>query len=367
MSQLTQREQQVLNLIEDDPLVSQQSIAATLGISRSAVAGHIMKLTDKGVIKGRGYVISESPFVVAVGGANMDVHGGPTARLRPRDSNPGRVTTSPGGVARNVAENLARLEVDCRLIAPLGTDHYGDLLARHARDAGIDMRYSFRVNTHSTSTYLSVLDESGDMLVAISDMAILDALDARQLERHENMLRQAAAIVVDLNLGDEALAYLANNFSRQPVFVDTVSTTKAVRIKPYLASVHTLVPSLIEAEALTGQKGNTERGLRRIADWIHDQGTEQVCITLGKDGAFFSANGKQGRLAPIAVAAVANANGAGDAFAAGLIAAWLRDPDIEHCARFAMAAAAHTLTGESTVSSTLSARSVQTLIEEHNA
>lgn len=367
MSHLTQREQQVLELIADDPLLSQQAVADALGISRSAVAGHIMKLTDKGVIKGRGYVVSEAPFVVAVGGANIDIHGGPTARLRRRDSNPGRVQTSPGGVARNIAENLARLDVDCRLIAPLGTDYYGDLLLRQGREAGIDMRHSFKVDSQSTSTYLSVLDESGDMLLAISDMAILDALDGRVLEKHEKMLLQAAAIVVDLNIGDDALAYLANHCAQRPIFVDTVSTTKAVRIRPYLGVVHTLFPSLIEAEALSGLKGRSDRSLERMADWFHQQGTRQVCITLGKNGAFFSGDGLQARLAPVGAGTVVNAGGAGDAFAAGMIAAWLQDHDPQGCVRFAMAAAAHTLRDEATVSPGLSVGTVQAIIEERDA
>ena len=367
MSQMTQREHQVLALIQDDPLVSQQTIAEALGISRSAVAGHIMNLTDKGVIKGRGYLVSEKPFVVAVGGANMDVHGTPHARLRRRDSNPGSVQTSPGGVARNIAENLARLGVDCRLIAPLGADHYGDLLVRQGREAGIDMRHTLRLDKEATSTYLSVLDETGDMLLAISDMKILDALDARRLEKHDRMLGEAAAIVVDLNLCDSALAYLMGKHSNRPIFVDTVSTTKAVRIKPYLAAVHTIFPSVIEAEAVSGLKGANKPGLKNIADWFHERGPQQVFITLGQDGVFFSGGGEQTTLPPIRSRTAINTGGAGDAFAAGVIAAWLKQRALRECVQFAMAAASHTLLDAATVSPTLSEQAVARLCEEHYA
>jgi len=367
MSQLTQREREVLALIRDDPLISQQALADTLNISRSAVAGHIMKLTDKGILKGRGYVVSEMPFVVAVGGANMDIHGTPHAKLRSRDSNPGSVRTTPGGVARNIAENLARLGIDCRLIAPLGNDHYGDLLLRQGRDAGIDMRHTLRLDDRATSTYLSVIDESGDMLVAISDMEILNALDANRLEKHDRMLREAAAIVVDANLSDSALAYVMNKHSNRPIFVDTVSTTKAVRIKPHLAAVHTIFPSVIEAEALSGMKGSNLRGLKRIADWFHDQGPKQVFITRGPDGAFFSGGGEQTTLPPIRRKTAINAGGAGDAFAAGVIAAWLRNRTLRECVQFAMAAASHTLLDAETVSPTLSEKAVNLLCEEHYA
>ncbi len=82
MFMATQREQQILDLIIADPMISQQSIADRLQISRSAVAGHIMKLTGKGVIKGRAYVVDQAPFVVAIGGANIDVHGRPSRSLK---------------------------------------------------------------------------------------------------------------------------------------------------------------------------------------------------------------------------------------------------------------------------------------------
>ncbi len=72
---LTSREQQVLSLIQKDPMLTQQAIAESLGISRSAAGGHIMNITNKGYIKGRAYVVSDAPFVTVIGGANIDIHG----------------------------------------------------------------------------------------------------------------------------------------------------------------------------------------------------------------------------------------------------------------------------------------------------
>ena len=73
---MTQRERQVLQLIEADPLISQQDIAAKLGITRSSVAVHIANLTKKGCIAGRGYVLHAGTYAVVVGGVNVDIGGG---------------------------------------------------------------------------------------------------------------------------------------------------------------------------------------------------------------------------------------------------------------------------------------------------
>ncbi len=365
---MTERERQILALIREDPLISQQAIAEKLDITRSAVAGHIMKLTNKGLIKGRGYVVSEAPFVVAVGGANVDVHGGPAAKLRLRDSNPGSVHSSPGGVARNIAENLARLGFDCRLIAAVGDDHYGELIVRQGRSAGIHMQHVLRLDGEQTSTYLSVLDETGDMRVAIADMAILDRLDLQRLAAHEPLLRQATAIVLDTNLSDTALAYLTGAFAGRPIFVDTVSSAKATRIRPFLNAVHTLLPSMLEAEALSGMQGGSKRRMSDMAKWFHDQGVRHIYITLGRKGVFFSADGERGVRAPAQpMRKSVNANGAGDAFAAGMVAAWLRDWALAERLEFAMAAASLTMAESATVNPSMSFTAVKRLCGAHRA
>lgn len=355
---MTVRERQILALLRRDPMISQQAIAGKLGISRSAVAGHIMHLTDKGIIKGRGYVLSETPFAVAIGGANVDIHGAPNAELRTNDSNPGTVRTSPGGVARNVAENLARLGADCRLITAVGNDSHGELLLQHGRDAGIDMRHVARLDSPGTSTYLSVLDDSGDMHVAVSDMSIADRLDADRLRPHETMLKQAAVIVIDTNLPDDALAYLTDRFAGHALLADTVSTAKAVRIKPYLSAIHTLKPSLIEAESLAGMKARTDRQLSALAKWFHDNGVLQLFITLGGRGVFYSAAGTQGIETSNTDRRVANAGGAGDAFLAGLAYAKLEQWPLVKSLRFALAAANVTLSHDGTGNPALSLATV---------
>lgn len=364
---LGDRERQILALIREDPQISQQAMATRLGISRSAVAGHIMHLTSKGHIKGRGYVFSDAPFVAVIGGANMDIHGVPRDSLQLHDSNPGVVQTSPGGVARNIAENLARLNVDCRLLSVVGNDHHGQILLQQGRAAGIDMRQVLQLESAQTSTYMSVLDESGDMHVAISDMGIMDELGPERLRVHEQMLRTANIIIIDTNLGDAALAWLSSTFADRPLFVDTVSSTKATKIKPYLSAVHTLKPSLIEAEALAGFSVRTDSELPALADWFHDRGVQRLFVTLGARGVFYSTSQAQGiENLRTDVANLRNTGGAGDAFLAGLAYAWMNDWALEKSTGFALAAANVTLAHAASSSPALSLATVNRLFENHH-
>lgn len=358
------RERQILALIREDPMIPQQAIAERLGISRPAVAGYIMKLTARGVIKGRGYVFSDQPFVVAIGGANLDIHGRPAAPIRESDSNPGSVHSSPGGVARNVAENLARLGVDCRLVSAVGHDQPGDMLIRLGRAAGIDMRHVLRSDRGPTSTYVSVLDENGELQLAISDMRVVDELGPEQLQGLEAMLKQAALIVLDTNLGEAALAWLTDTLRDRTIFVDTVSGTKASRIRPYLQAVHTLAPSAREAESLTGLPARTARQLPRVAQWCHDRGVERVFVTLGKRGVFYSSAESQGIVPPLANRRKSNTGGAGDAFLAGLAYSWLERLGLEASLRFGLAAASITLGGDGSSSPMLSLSAIRRQLGE---
>lgn len=70
---MTNREKQILALLKRNALIQQQEIAECLGISRSAVAGHIMGLVNKGYVKGRGYILTEHHYSRSRAGAgHMD-------------------------------------------------------------------------------------------------------------------------------------------------------------------------------------------------------------------------------------------------------------------------------------------------------
>ena len=61
--------------------------------------------------------MKESEYAVVIGGANIDIHGAPAATLNMGDSNPGTVRLSPGGVGRNIAENMARRYIELTISA----------------------------------------------------------------------------------------------------------------------------------------------------------------------------------------------------------------------------------------------------------
>ena len=130
---MTQRERQILKWIEENPLISQQELADKAGIARSSVAVHISNLMKQGHIAGKGYIVRTAPYVVVVGGVNLDIGGRPHGELVAADSNPGQVRMSLGGVGRNIAHNMALMGLDVPHRARRGHLH---LSVHHRRARG---------------------------------------------------------------------------------------------------------------------------------------------------------------------------------------------------------------------------------------
>jgi pseudouridine kinase len=149
---VTQREQQILDWIRENPLISQQELADKAGITRSSVGVHVANLMKKGYIKGRGYVVDEESYICVIGAVNVDISGTPDADYVAGDSNPGHVRITLGGVGRNIAENLSRLGHRIMMITVLGEDANAQLVRQGCRDVGIDLSCSLTVEAGRTST-----------------------------------------------------------------------------------------------------------------------------------------------------------------------------------------------------------------------
>lgn len=261
---MTQRERQILQWIEADPMISQEALAERAGITRSSVAVHISNLMKKGYIAGKGYVLRSGTYAAVVGGVNVDIGGQSYAPLVARDSNPGRVRISLGGVGRNIAHNMSLLGVDVRLLTAFGDDLHAQRVAASCGELGIDISHALQVPGGTTSTYLFLNDVDGDMALGLSDMDICERITPAYLASNLSLLNNAQVIVADTNIPAESLQYLVTHCT-PPVFVDPVSTAKARKVQPVLGRVHTLKPNRIEAELLSGVQITDEASLRLAA------------------------------------------------------------------------------------------------------
>jgi pseudouridine kinase len=359
---MTNREQEILELIRKNPMISQNDLAKTLGITRSSVAVHITNLIKKGRIAGKGYIVKDEEFVTVVGGVNVDIIGFPNSSLVPKDSNPGRVKISLGGVGRNIAENLVKLGIHTKLISAVGEDIYGQKVLDEARLIGLDMQDSLILREQPTSTYMAVLDEKGDMNVAIAHMDIFEKISIDFIKQKKHLIENSKACVIDTNIPKEVIEYILTNNKKTDFFLDTVSTAKAVKIKNLIGNFHTIKPNRIEAEILSGIKINSEKDFEACAEYFLNKGVKRVFISLGEKGLYYNDGINKSHI-PAHKINVVNATGAGDAFMAALVYCYYNDFDMDYSARFAMSASVLTLSHENTINPNMSVENVNSLIK----
>lgn len=276
---------------------------------------------------------TSEPLVVVVGGANVDVKARTTAPLEQGTSNPGTVVRTPGGVGRNVAENLARLGRRVALVSAVGSDPDGDWLLQESAVAGVDVAPVLRGGR--TGRYVAVLGEDGDLAVAVSDMTASDALTPDVLDL--DLLRSADLLVLDGNVPattvDAALAVGVRTV------VDPVSVAKARRIAPLLRAdrpVFAITPNRDELAAMGS-----------VAD-LHTRGVEVVWERRGAEGSLLSTPAGAVTLPAPAVEPV-DVTGAGDAMLAAFCDALLAGVPLPEAAARGHRAAALTVASPHTV------------------
>lgn len=302
--------------------------------------------------------------IAGIGGMNMDVHAKSGGPMVLGDSNPGRLVMSPGGVCRNVCENLSRLGHTVRLVSAVGNDYNGRALLEECEKAGIDVRAVRLIEGETTSSYVSVLEETGELFVAVSDMRILKRLDERLVDASAAALLSAERVVCDGNLSGKTVRRLIA-IGAGPLYLDPVSTAWAREMRPYVGAFHTVKPNRMELAALTGRPCGTEEELIFACDALRGAGVRRVFVSLGAEGMLYRGpeGTIRGRSRPLP--GVKNATGAGDAALAGIVHADCLGLSAKEALEFGMAAGMIATQSPDTISREMSPGKIKEMTEAY--
>lgn len=287
------------------------------------------------------------PYVAVVGAVNMDIWARSRAPLIARDSNPGEMRLSPGGVGWNIAHNLRLLDTAVGFVTALGEDDWAPQLVRRAQELDIDLSHAVMVPGGRTGAYVCLSGPEGEMSVALSDMDITAHITPALVTRQLAYLNGAACVAFDGNLPAETIQTLAAQVS-VPLFADPVSVTKSQKLGPVLDRLHTLKPNVLEAEALTGAGGPVD-----CAAALCRLGVRRAFVSDGANGLYACEGGPVQHFA-CCRSEVKNVTGGGDAVVAALIRAYLDGLPLAESARFALAAGALATECEDTINPALS-------------
>ncbi|MBQ9044382.1 MAG: MarR family transcriptional regulator [Oscillospiraceae bacterium] len=260
--------------------------------------------------------MKQEPFVAVIGAVNMDICGRPRRKLIFRDSNPGTVRLTPGGVGRNIAHDLCLLGTPVRFVTVFGDDANGAALRQSCERLGMDLSCAQTLPGVHTSSYLYITDERGEMQLGLSDTDSSACITPQYLSAHLDALNSAAVVVAEGNLPAETLHWIGGHVTR-PLFVDPVSVTKAERLRGMLGRIHTFKPNITEGSELTGE---TEP--EAIVTALLRQGVHRVFLSMGSLG-ILAGEGELRAQLPCLPTQLVNTTGGGDAVMAALVWAHL--------------------------------------------
>jgi pseudouridine kinase len=294
---------------------------------------------------------TEEGHVLVIGSAGIDIKGRPLQEVVWETSNLGRVRNSVGGVARNIAENLARLEVPTVLLTAVGKDPAGKRVLSACQRVGIDCSYIRQIPGARTGTYMALLHPDGQLHVAISDFEIIDSIEPDYVLEHENLLAEAEIVVIDATLSEAVLQTIFELAARHKVRVAADPTTPALagRLRRYLSQLYLVVPNTTETIALCDGEpaADYDTGIK-VARQLVSAGTQIGVVTMGPMGLAYADSGGGGYIRAIKTKVV-DTTGAGDAFTGAVIFGMLNDVPVDEAMRLGITAASLTLESRHTV------------------
>lgn len=294
----------------------------------------------------------EDAPILVIGSAGLDIIGRAGGDLAYGTSNPGRLRYSLGGVARNVAENLARLGSEVALITAVGDDLQGQQLLAQAREVGINVEACLTVPGEHTGAYLAILDERGNKHLALDDMRAIDAITPQHIRGCRRLFAEATAVFVDANLPASTLTAVLSVAARTkvPVIADPASVSLASRLRPHLDALYMITPNEAEASALCPHPvphADRDRALDAARDLV-SSGVDVAVITMAEFGVAYATPQTSGHV-PAVQTEILDPTGAGDALTAAVIFALQNAIPLDEAVRLGASAAALTLRTSGTV------------------
>lgn len=267
--------------------------------------------------------MSTPAIIVCIGGAAVDHKFLAHAPLILGTSNPVSGHRSFGGVARNVAESLARLTIPVRLVAAIGDDELGRQLVNSLYSADVNVDAMIALPGRITAQYVAALEPDGQLSLGLADMTTLELLTPDILDQVWPAIAGAEWVMADCNLPRATLAALIERKSATgyKLAIDVVSMLKADRLPVELAGIDMLFLNSDEAAMLLDSDLPTSvSSTTAHATLLHDAGADVVVVTMGGRGCVVAGLGDPVHL-PAVKARMVDVTGAGDALIAGTLAA----------------------------------------------
>ena len=260
--------------------------------------------------------------IVVIGSVFVDIKGFPDDVYSPTGRNAGRVETVHGGVGRNVAEDIANVELRPVFVSMVDDSAQGEEVLRKLRNHKVNTDYVV-TTPDGMGIWLAVFDNSGDLAGSISKRPEMTPLVELLDQKGDEIFRDADSIVIEVDCGKEIVKRaldLAEKYNK-PVYGVVGNMQIAMERRDFLQRMSCFVCNQQEAGLLfvTDYAGMEPDALcDDLAGRLVSANIPSIVVTMGSKGAVYaSRNGEKG-FYPAEHVKVRDTTGAGDAFCAGV-------------------------------------------------
>lgn len=259
--------------------------------------------------------------IVVIGAVFVDIKGFPEDKYIPAGRNVGRIEQIHGGVGRNVAEDIANVELRPTFVSLADASGIGEDVKKKLHSHKVNTDYIRTVN-HGMGTWLAVFDNNGDVVGSISqrpDMSPLaDILD----EQGDEIFSNADSIVIEIDLDKEIVKRafkLAKKYSK-PIYTVVANMSIAVQRRDFLQDTDCFICNRQEAGILFSDdysEKTPDEMAEILANKVKLAQIPSMIITLGAEGAVYADRNGDCGWCPARNVTVRDTTGAGDSFCAG--------------------------------------------------
>lgn len=293
--------------------------------------------------------------IVVIGTTFVDVKGHPLGKYVPTGRNAGRIFEVHGGVARNIAEDIANVGLAPTFVSVVDNSGLSnDLIDRLARH-GCNTDYIGRTE-NGLGMWLAIFDEAGDVVGSISRRPDTSGIEHILIDRGDEIISQADSVCVDFDIDAPILERtlgLAQRYGKK-VFVPVTNMTIAREQRDLLEKVSCLVCNQQEAGVLFSSEFDNalpEEVRAALPEKLAQVRLRNIVVTMGAQGSVFAQMGGPSGCCPAHVVEVVDTTGAGDAFFSGIAIGLTYGKNLEQSCAIGAKLAASTIASEENVCS----------------
>src|SRR5258705_2658107 len=222
--------------------------------------------------------------VICIGAAFVDELFHAKEEMMLATTNEAAVTKTAGGVSRNIAHQLALLDVEVQLISVFGNDNDGDWLKQVCSNAGVKLD-ALITRKGLSGKYTGILNVDGSLFTAFISNEAFHLITPEYLEKNKDILRAASYLLADANANVDTIEWLLrfSNKTNIPLILEPVSVPQARKFRNMdLNGLYLITPNEDELPVLCSEKAMFTQ--HQIEELI-DKGVENVWLHNGKLGS----------------------------------------------------------------------------------